>query len=417
MTDLIFLQRIPDEVYTEAVSFLTEEYHFLNGSDNGGRMRLANYFVGIQQRVADEFTAFIQEVITQSQNNSFPNIDLPLGFSSKTNTLTNFEKSGGFSFGSFDMAVANDSLQNIEFQAIATYPFTAAKLNLFIQKRLSLTNSYAFANNKATTWKDFLAIYQNIMGGQGKKPIVLTDRNLKHQKTSFEFYATQKELGLPIEIVDIEAIFEQDQAIFYKTNNNEIKKIHRLYNRILPNEAIYDDNYPNDTTWQLRYDKSYQDLTFINHPSRLFEVSKRLLPYLKHPFNPLALELESTASQFLDGSLSYTDYVWKHKDGAAGFSLILSPTEAILNQFIAQKTLKHYIVQQKVNYKIFKTDDGLEKIIELRFMTAHTENEINIVPMARIGHCVKQANGSMIYKIHFGDNNKPGYGFAPVLIF
>ena len=158
-------------------------------------------------------------------------------------------------------------------------------------------------------------------------------------------------------------------------------------------------------------------MKFINHPRKLFEVSKRLLPYLEHPFNPPAFELENVASEFLSGSLAYSDYVWKHKEGAAGFSLILSPTEAILKELIANKTLSDYVVQSKVNYKIFKTDDGLEKIVELRFMTAHTTEATNIVPMARIGHCVQQENGSMGYKIHFSDNNRLGYGFAPVLIF
>ena len=83
-------------------------------------------------------------------------------------------------------------------------------------------------------------------------------------------------------------------------------------------------------------------------------------------------------SKFLNGDLSYLDYVWKHKEGSAGFSLILSPTETILKKFIKENTLSNYVVQRKVNYKIFKTDDGLEKIVELRFMTAHTKESTNI---------------------------------------
>lgn len=417
MTNSIFLQRIPDEIYAEATAFLSTEYHFLNGVENGGKMRLANYFVGMNRNLSNEFIAFIEEVITKNQNGDFPTMDVPTGFGIKHENLIDFEKSGGFSFGSFDMAVTEDTLQSIEFQALATYPFTAAKLNLFIKDKLNLTDYAPFAHDKTATWEDFLAIYQEIMSGNNKETLVITDRNLKTQKTNFEFFATQKELGLPVEIIDIEMIFEENESLYYKNKQDEIKKIHRLYNRILSNEAIYDDNYPNGAKWQLRYDKTYQDFVFINHPKRLFEISKRLLPYLEHRFNPSALELETVAEQFLDGSLSYQDYVWKHKDGAAGFSLILSPTKEILEQLTIEKTLHNYIVQEKINYKIFKTDDGLEKIVELRFMTAHTENAINIVPMARIGHCVKQDNGSVVYKIHFGDNNKLGYGFAPVLIF
>lgn len=416
-TRSISLQRIPDNIYNEIAQFLADEYHFLNGLENGGRMRLANYYVAIKKEMVSTFVDFIQEILTKVQDHTFPKMDLPEGFESSGNNLMQHEKSGSFSFGSFDMAVTKDTLQSIEFQAIATYPFTAAKVNTLLKNKLNLTDAYVFANDKNTTWEDFIGMYQTIMGGKGKETLVITDRNLKHQKTNFEFYATQKELGLPVKIVDIEAIFEKEQGLFYKSDTNEIQQIKRLYNRVLPNEAIYDDNYPNGKKWQLRYDKTYQDLTFINHPQRLFEVSKRLLPYLEHPFNPPALELKHVATAFLEGQLSYSDYVWKHKDGAAGFSLFLSPTEAILKQLIADKTLSDYIAQQKVNYHIFKTDDGLEKIIELRFMTAHTETDINIIPMARIGHIAKSDDGAVSYKIHFGDNNKLGYGFAPVLIF
>ncbi len=417
MNNQIFLQRISDKVYEEAVNFLRNEYNFLNGAENGGRMRLANYFVGISQSLSDEFIAFINHVVRQTKNNDFPEITLPEGFGSQDENLTDFEKTNTFSFGSFDMGVTEDGLQSIEFQAIATYPFTAAKLNQFIKNKLNLSNTYIFANNKRENWDNFISIYQNIMGAKYKKPIILIDRNLQNQKTNFEFYAMQKELGFSVEIVDVKDIFEQDEMLFYQTATNENKKIERLYNRVLPSEAIYEDHYPNNSKWGFRYDKLYQDLKFINHPRKLFEVSKRLLPYLNHPFNPPAFELKNVVSKFLNGSLSYLDYVWKHKEGAAGFSLILSRTETILKKLIQENTLSDYVVQRKVNYKIFKTDDGLEKIVELRFMTAHTKESTNIIPMARIGHCIKQEDGSMVYKIHFGDNNRLGYGLAPVLIF
>ncbi len=417
MNNQIFLQRISDKIYGEAVNFLRDEYYFLNGAENGGRMRLANYFVGISQGLSDEFITFINHVVEQTKNNDFPTMNLPEGFASQDENLTDFEKTNNFSFGSFDMAVTENGLQSIEFQAIATYPFTATKINQFIKNKLNLSNTYIFANDKKETWDDFISIYQSIMGGKYKKPIILVDRNLQHQKTNFEFYALQKELGISVDMVDIEAIFEQDKMLFYQTATNEKKKIERLYNRVLPSEAIYEDHYPSNLKWRFRYDKLYHDLKFINHPRKLFEVSKRLLPYLDHPFNPPAFELKNVVSEFLNGSLSYLDYVWKHKEGAAGFSLILSPTETILKQLIAENRLSDYIVQRKVNYKIFKTDDGLEKIVELRFMTAYTKETTNIIPMARIGHCVKQENGSMVYKIHFGDNNRLGYGLAPVFIF
>ena len=50
-------------------------------------------------------------------------------------------------------------------------------------------------------------------------------------------------------------------------------------------------------------------------------------------------------------------------------------------------------------------------------MTATHHNKTIIVPMARIGHLTKSSTGETKFKIHFGDNNKEGYGFSPVVIF
>lgn len=49
-------------------------------------------------------------------------------------------------------------------------------------------------------------------------------------------------------------------------------------------------------------------------------------------------------------------------------------------------------------------------------MTAVHNNKMIIVPMARLGHVVKSETGNTQYKIHFGHNNKDGYGFSPVVI-
>ena len=50
-------------------------------------------------------------------------------------------------------------------------------------------------------------------------------------------------------------------------------------------------------------------------------------------------------------------------------------------------------------------------------MAAQHNGKSIIVPMARIGHVSQDANGRKKFKIHFGDNNKEGYGFSPVIIF
>ena len=214
----------------------------------------------------------------------------------------------------------------------------------------------------------------------------------------------------------MEDVFEKDNELFYTNPTLKTpKKITRFYNRILLIEALYEDNYPNNNQmWKFRFDHNYESLKFVNHPIKQFEVSKRLSPYFNHPFNPVCYELSKVAQTFKKGELNYEDFVWKHKWGAAGHRLILSPNEKKLDDLSAH--WPDYIAQKKVNYKIFKTDDNQEKIIELRFMTAIHNKEMIIVPMARLGHIVKTPTGNTQFKIHFGNNNKTGYGFSPVII-
>ncbi|OJJ16832.1 hypothetical protein BKI52_33550 [marine bacterium AO1-C] len=408
----IFLEKIPDKVYQHMVDLFAKEYGFKNGE----RMRLANYYVGISRTLSNHFVQFIDKVKQEIAQQSHPDLAIPDGFHPHTDTLLPTESSTDVSFASYDMAVTETGLQNIEFQAVATYPISAARLNKCLLDSLN-TDAYIFADNPATTWDDFIHLYSTIIAGDSPDGVIITDRLLDQQKTNFEFYATQKELNSSIDIVDMKYLFEKEQALFYKPPGNTQKpmKVKRLYNRILLAEALFDDHYPEDSdTWNFRFDKYYENLKFVNHPVKSFEVSKRLSPYIKHPFNPTCFELSEVAQGFRNGTLTYDDYVWKHKWGAAGHRLILSPNARILDELASD--LKDYIAQKKVVFKIFKTDDGQDKIIELRFMTATLLQKTIIVPMARIGHVSQSAAGTNLFKIHFGDNNKEGYGFSPVVI-
>ncbi len=414
----VFLERIPDNVYQQMVALFADQYHFKNGTENGGRMRLANYYVGISRSIATSFIQFIEEIKQGIPEGKYPGFPVPEGFNTHTSNMLQTEVKGGWSFDSFDMAVTEEGLQNIEFQAVPTYPISAAKLNQCLLHHLPCENAFIFADDPATSWEDFTDLYHNIISDNCTEGVVITDRLLKQQKTNFEFYATQKELHSPIAIVDMEDIFESDNELFYSnpSTSGDPIKITRLYNRILLSEALFEDNYPQDAkTWRFRFDTPYTSLKFINHPIKLYDVSKRLSPYVRHPYNPDCFELSEVAEDFRKGSLKYDDFIWKHKWGAAGQRLILSPDEAILNSL--SEELNDYIAQKKVDFEIFRTDDGQEKIVELRFMTAQHHNKSIIVPMARIGHVVEDSNGIKKFKIHFGDNNKEGYGFSPVLIF
>jgi len=344
----VFIKRIPNEAYQQMLNVFAEQYHF----NNGERMQIANYFVGISQNLANAFNRFIEEITEGMVEKKYPAMPVPQGFESQPDNLLGVEQDGLFTFASFDMAVTENSLQNIEFQAVSTYPISAAKLNRILLQHLQEEEAYIFADNPTTTWEDFIKMYEGIIAGKEINGIVLTDRLLKQQKTSFEFYATQKELNVPIDIVDMEDIYGDEGALFYHKNGKS-QKINRLYNRILLAEALFEDDYPNNTDmWKFRFDKSYKALKFINHPIKLYEVSKRLSPYISHQFNPACYELSEVAQDFREGKLKFEDYVWKHKWGGAGHGLILSPNLSILESLPG--SLREYIAQKKVDFKLFK---------------------------------------------------------------
>lgn len=407
----VFLERIPDAAFREMIDLFVRQFHFQNGE----RMRIANYFVGISREMSDSFVQFIEEITQGIVNGDYPAFPIPDGFAPHPDNLIADELKGHFSFASFDMAVTEEGLQNIEFQAVATYPVSAAKLNQIMLRHRPDPKAYIFADDPATDWHDFITQYQQIISGLENEGVVLTDRFLKQQKTNFEFFATQNEIPGPLDIVDLEDIFERDGGLFY-SKQGENRKIKRVYNRILLAEALFEDNYPHEAeVWKFRFDRHYDSLKFVNHPDKLYEVSKRLSPYIRHRFNPPCFELAEVAQDFREGKLKWEDYIWKHKWGGAGHRIVMAPNSQALDELEAD--LADYIAQKKVNFKIFKTDDGQEKIVELRFMTSIYEGKIIVVPMARLGHVVRGANGNDKFKIHFGDNNREGYGFSPVLIF
>lgn len=414
-----FLEKIPDGVYDQMVAFLSEEYHFMNGIENAGKMRLADYFLGIKKETANLFLDFIEQTMSDSKTNHFPVAEMVEGFNGCFENLLPSEQEGDFSFGYFDAAITKEGLRIIEIEACTTYPITAAKTSQLLREKLSMQGSSTFVNEPEASFQSLIDLLEEVIVGEEKEGIVLTDRAIQTQKTNFEFYATQKELKQAIDIVDSSLIFEKEGQLFYRLSPNEaIKPLKRLYNRVLPLEAIDEDNYPYDTQkWQFRFDKAYKGMKFVNHPSHTISTSKRLLPYLSHPFNPSCYELSLVAEAFKCGEKLYSDYVWKHKLGAAGRNIFLLPNDEILSELTASHTLNDYIVQKKVDFEAFYTADGEEKIVEVRFITIQSLDKLLVVPMARIGHIRKNENGEISYHIHFGQNNKAGYGFCPVVIF
>ncbi len=408
-----FLERMPEPVYRQLVEMFESEYHFINGE----QMRIAEYFLGISGHLADILLHFVRHIIEKASLKQFPSAVIPDGFSPAQASMLPLEQNNGFSFAYFDAAITGEGMKIIEISAFPTYSLPSVKISCFLRERLSLPDCRIFPDAPHADWHDFVGLTREIIAGDAGEGIIITDRNLAGQKTNFSFYAIQQELGGKIDVVDSGQIFEKDRRLFYQTDQ-QVKQVRRLYNRVVPPEAMIKDNYPhNPETWHFRFDQPYEDMVFVNHPCKYFEVSKGLLPYLIDPLNPPCYELAEVADQFRSGTLPFSEFVWKDAWGYAGHSNVLLPNIRILEELARENMLDRYIAQQKIPFEVFRTGDDLEKIVELRFMTVQSDDRLLVTPMARIGHVHRTREGGIVYKIHFGDNNMPGYGFCPVLIF
>ncbi|KPA12712.1 hypothetical protein MHK_007080 [Candidatus Magnetomorum sp. HK-1] len=409
----VFLEKIPAPLYGELINLFESDYRFINGR----RMRIAEYFLGIRRSLADSFLRVIQGILNHSLLKNVSSTVVPDGFSGVNAHLLPFERKHGVSFAYFDAAITADGIKLIEFQGFSTYAVVCAKMSLFLREQLSLTHTLVFPNEPAAGWTDFCRLVRDIICGDAPDGIVLVDRNLSGQKTNFSFYAIQRELGMNLDIVDVQDVFEHQGKLMYRLQGTE-EQVRRLYNRVIPTEAISEDRYPsNPTIWRFRFDQAYQDMVFVNHPCTYFELSKGLLPYLHDPVNPACYKLADVAEQFRSGMLPCSEFVWKDTWGYAGHANILLPTLDILERLKREQTLERYIAQHKIAFDVFRTGDGLEKIVELRFMTVQSDGRLLVVPMARIGHIYQNSDGEVSYHIHFGENNIPGYGLCPVVIF
>ena len=409
----LFLEKIPEPVYREMAETFKSEYGFKNGD----QMFLADYFLGISKDLADVFMKFIQRVVKETSLKKFPFPVVPEGFSPASETLLPHELNNGFSFACFDAAITEDGIKIIEFQAFPTNSVPSARMSFFIREKLPLPGSFVFPNDPDADWNDFISLKRKIIAGDKKKGIILTDRNIESQKTYFNFRAIQRELDAAIDLVDASRIFERDGGLFYKTDHGT-KQARRLYNRVVPAEAALEDDYPrNSDAWNFRFDQAYEKMVFVNHPCKYFEISKGLLPHIKDPINPLCYELADAADQFRSGELPFSEFVFKDAWGFSGHRNTLLPNIGVLDQLTGKNMLGRYIAQQKIPFELFRTGDNLEKIVELRFMTMHSGKNFLTTPMARIGHIHQTREGEIIYKIHFSDNNMPGYGYCPVVIF
>jgi hypothetical protein len=184
--------------------------------------------------------------------------------------------------------------------------------------------------------------------------VVLMDVNAPEQKTSVDFYVTQNQIGVPT--VSLSDLIEKDNKLFYERNGS-LKRIKRIYNRLIFDEAESDPDIFNKVV-DIR--KAF-NVEWVTHPHWFYRISKFTMPFLKGDYIPKTQFLNQVKSIPAD----LENYVLKPLFSFAGQGVIIDVAREDIDKI---KDPENWILQQKVNYEpVLKAPDGGVKV-EIRLL-------------------------------------------------
>ncbi|ASU36073.1 hypothetical protein [Mucilaginibacter xinganensis] len=195
---------------------------------------------------------------------------------------------------------------------------------------------------------------KTIIGDQHPEEVVLMDVNAPEQKTSVDFYLTQKLIGTPVvSLADLERDGDQ---LFYRANDKKTL-IKRIYNRLIFDE-IAADPHIFDKVVDIRQPL---DIEWITHPNWFYRVSKFTMPFLKGDYIPKTQFL----NQINEIPADLENYVLKPLFSFAGQGVIIDVSQ---NDIRNIKDPENWVLQQKVNYEpVVQAPDGGVKV-EVRLL-------------------------------------------------
>lgn len=208
----------------------------------------------------------------------------------------------------------------------------------------------------------YLALLKKTIIGQYKpEEVVLMDVDAINQKTSVDFFITQKYLGLPI--VALEDLKQEGKKLYYLSSDQKIF-IKRIYNRLIFDEI---DNDPAifDKVVDIRQDL---DVEWITHPNWFYRISKFTMPFLQGKFVPKTWFLNELPAIPAD----LDNYVLKPLFSFAGQGVIIDVKEADIH---AISDPENWILQEKVIYEpVVQAPDGGVKC-EIRILYLWPEED------------------------------------------
>lgn len=220
----------------------------------------------------------------------------------------------------------------------------------------------------------FSLLKKVIVGPYKPEEVALMDVDAPNQKTSIDFFLTQKHLG--IRVLSLTDIFKEGSQLFYKEEGRKIR-LKRIYNRL-----IFDEVSSRQELFKLSFDpREPLDVEWITHPNWFYRISKFTLPFLKSEFVPETHFLNELKK--LPGDLE--NYVLKPLFSFAGKGVIIDIVPEDLENI---PDPENWILQKKVVYEpVIKSPDALVKA-EIRLLYIWPDGEeprlcINLVRLSK----------------------------------
>ncbi|MFB9842147.1 hypothetical protein [Mucilaginibacter ginsenosidivorans] len=195
---------------------------------------------------------------------------------------------------------------------------------------------------------------KTIIGSHHPEEVVLMDVNAHEQKTSVDFYITQKLIGTPV--ISLEELIEQNGKLYYESRG-AYKPIKRIYNRLIFDELDGDPDIFNKVV-DIR---KPLEVEWITHPAWFYRISKFTMPFLNGDYVPRTQFLHEVKQIPAD----LDKYVLKPLFSFAGQGVIIDVKKGDIENI---KDPENWILQEKVNYEpVLQAPDGGVKI-EIRLL-------------------------------------------------
>jgi len=221
---------------------------------------------------------------------------------------------------------------------------------------------------------------RTIVGDCDPESVVLVDFEPENQKTSPDFWATQKMFG--VDPVCVTKLVKRGRRLFRDKGGKEVP-VHRIYNRMVFDELDVKGVKP-PFDW-----RDDLDISWCSHPNWYWVWSKYALPFLDHPAIPRARFL----SDFQELPEDLSRYVLKPLFSFAGAGVVIDVTREAVDQVPAEQR-GGWVLQEKIEYApAISMPDGNGVKVEVRMMLLRPPDARELKPILPL---VRLSRGKML---------------------